>query len=185
MKLLTSFCLVFLLTLTAAAQDSDSFAIRQYPWSMNSLNYPRTHGCDSVFVYEYGETWYYNSDSLFYKMAVQGRTLEVEDLLHHFYFQILEDYADAKKIDDECRKMREAAKKYNSGILEYEAGFMEARFMHADSDSLWNIKSERISELMNKAAKNRDYANECNMLFEDNTAELSNTQPFCSIKWKT
>ncbi|MDR0754987.1 MAG: helix-turn-helix domain-containing protein, partial [Prevotellaceae bacterium] len=165
MKLLTSFCLVFLLTFAAAAQSSDDFAVRQYPWSMNSLHYPRTQGCDSVFALTYNETWYYNSDSLFYKIATQGRTHEVEDLLHHFYFQVL-DYVTPEKIVEECGKMRKAAETYRSRLLEDEAERMETYFMHADSDSLWNIKAERISELMNKAAENGDYASECNMLFE-------------------
>jgi YesN/AraC family two-component response regulator len=153
------------LIFAAAAQNSNSFAIRQYPWSMNSLRYPRTPGCDSVFADTYNETWYYNSDSLFYKMATQGRTLEVEDLLHHLYFQVL-DYVEREKIDEECKKMRKAAETYRSRLLEDEADRMETYFMQADSDSLWDLKLERIKELMNRAVENEDYSSECNMLFE-------------------
>ncbi|MDR1554160.1 MAG: helix-turn-helix domain-containing protein [Prevotellaceae bacterium] len=158
--------IIFLLTFAAVAQDSDSLHIRQYPWSMNSLYYPYSPGCDSVFAYDYNETRYYNSDSLFYKMATHGRTLEVEDLLHHFYYQILEDYAPREKIDEEYRKMRQAAKKYNSSLLADEADYMETYFMQADSDSLWNIKDERLNELINEAAENGNYANECRLQFE-------------------
>ncbi|MDR2652532.1 MAG: helix-turn-helix domain-containing protein [Prevotellaceae bacterium] len=158
--------IVVLLTFAATAQEIDSLQIREYPWSMNFLYYPRTPGCDSIFADDFNEIRYYNSDSIFYKMATQGRTFEVEDLLHHLYYQILEDYASREKIDEEYRKMREAAKKYNSSLLEDEADYMEIYFMHADNDSLWNIKDERMNELMRKAAKSKQYANECRLTFE-------------------
>ncbi|MDR0421236.1 MAG: helix-turn-helix domain-containing protein [Prevotellaceae bacterium] len=158
--------IVFLLSFAATAQESDSFNVKQYSWSMNSLYYPYSDGCDSVFAAVHNEMRYYNSDSLFYKMATQGRTLEVEDLLHHFYYQILEDYATSEKIDHEYKKMRKAAETYNSDILENEADYMEIYFKHADSDSLWNVKDAQMNELMRKAAKNKDYASECRLMFE-------------------
>jgi AraC-like DNA-binding protein len=160
------FAIIFFSAFAAKAQNSDSFYVRQYPWSMNSLRYPSATGGDSVFAENYGEMWYYNSDSLFYKIATQGRTLEVEELLHHFYNQILEDHATREKINEECRKMRQAAQTYRSEILEDEADYMETYFMQADSDSLWNIKDERMNELARKAAKKGHNANECRLLFE-------------------
>ncbi|MDR0691903.1 MAG: helix-turn-helix domain-containing protein [Prevotellaceae bacterium] len=163
-----AFFIVFLLAFTAAAQDSDSFTIRQYPWSMNALYYPRTPGCDSVYADTYDEVWYYNSDSLFHKIATEGRTHEVEDLLQHYYYQVM-DYMSMEKRREEYSKMCEAARRYRSDFLQNEADFMEIAIELYPLDILsenFDAKIEKMNKLVERAVKRGDRNTECVLLFE-------------------
>jgi AraC-like DNA-binding protein len=133
---------------------------------MNALNYPRTSGGDSIYAYPYNETWRFNSDSLFYKMATEGRSREVLDLLHHYYFQILEDFATRTQLDAELKKMRAAAQTYRSDLLHDEADYMEVYFMETPTDSAFDVRTERMKELADRAAKKNIRGVECARLFE-------------------
>jgi hypothetical protein len=123
--------------------------VKEYPWRMYSLYYPKTPGCDSIYAVPYGETWNYNSDTPFRKMAAEGQMYEVEDLLQHYYFQVM-GYMTVEKRHEEHRKMTEAARRYRSNLLEEEAVFMEFVFEIHVADTT-SSRLEAQIEKMNAA----------------------------------
>jgi AraC-like DNA-binding protein/Tfp pilus assembly protein PilF len=102
----------------------DNLKIKQYERSMNSLDVPKTQGCDSVIVTNYDEIWYFNIDTLCYRMATEGYSVQVEDLMHHFLFEIA-DYATAEQLEKWFEKMETAAKKYNNNFLRNKLDYMK------------------------------------------------------------
>ncbi|MDR1224329.1 MAG: hypothetical protein LBL07_15830 [Tannerella sp.] len=46
-------------SLAVHGQVHEGLEIREYPWRMHALDYPRTPGGDSVFVTAYNEVWYF------------------------------------------------------------------------------------------------------------------------------
>jgi len=103
----------------------DDLHVREYEWHMNALNFPRTPGGDSVLAKPYDQYWYFNVDTLCYRMATEGHSVLVEDLIHHYYYQIA-DYASEEQIERGYRKMIAAAKTYNCAWLSDEAEYMKA-----------------------------------------------------------
>jgi AraC-like DNA-binding protein len=153
---------------TAIGQVSDGLYIKEYAWRMHSLYYPKTPGCDSVYADRYSEMWYYDSDSLFRKIAAEGRTREVEDLLQHYYFQIM-DYMPVEKRRAEHGKMNEAARRYGSSLLKNEADFMEIIIEMYPLDTAGNsfeAKIDKMNELVERAVRRGDRNSECMLLFE-------------------
>lgn len=156
------------LALPVAAQVSEGLYIKEYPWRMHSLYYPKTPGCDSVYAAPYGEVWYYNSDSLFRKMADGGRTHEVEDLLQHFYYQVM-DYMPVEQQLREQEKMSDAARRYRSSFLQDEAGFMEILidvYFRDSAGTAFDDNAGRMNRLIERAAERGDRNTECILLFE-------------------
>ncbi|MDR2287212.1 MAG: hypothetical protein LBE04_07035, partial [Prevotellaceae bacterium] len=104
--------------------SSQGLEIKEYPWRMHVLNYPRMPGDDSVVVAKYNEVWYFNLDSLCHYMVANRRSIYTEDLVHYYYWEVL-DYASEKQVEEGYRKMKDAAKKYKSTVLNYEADYMK------------------------------------------------------------
>jgi AraC-like DNA-binding protein len=153
---------------TGAGQVSEGLYIKEYSWHMHSLYCPKTEGCDSVYAALYDEVWYYNSDSLFHKMATEGRTHEVEDLLQHLYFQIM-DYLPMEKRRGEHAKMTEAARRYHSDFLKEEADFLEIEIEVYPLDIAgrsFDAQIEKMNELIEHAVRRGDRNTECIRLFE-------------------
>ncbi|MDR2652779.1 MAG: AraC family transcriptional regulator [Prevotellaceae bacterium] len=156
------------IAIAGAAQVSEGLYVKNYRWHMHSLYYPKTTGCDSVYADVYDELWYYNSDILFRKMATEGRTHEIEDLLQYYYFQIM-DYLPMEKRREEHSKMCEAARCYRSDFLQNEADFMEIIIETYPLDTLsrsFDAKIEKMNELVERAVKRGDRNTECVLLFE-------------------
>ncbi|MDR0724417.1 MAG: helix-turn-helix domain-containing protein, partial [Prevotellaceae bacterium] len=116
--------LLLICNIAGYGQVHEGLEIRKYPWRMRALNYPRTPDGDSVVVAKYNEVWYFNLDSLCYHMVADRRSVYTEDLVHYYYWEIL-DYASAKQVEEGYRKIKDAAKKYNSALLNYEADYMK------------------------------------------------------------
>ncbi|MDR3219353.1 MAG: hypothetical protein LBU22_10350, partial [Dysgonamonadaceae bacterium] len=113
-----------LVSFPARGEVYDGLNIRTYEWHMNALNFPRTPGGDSVFAKPYNQFWYFNVDTLCYRMATEGHSVLTDDLLHHYYYQIA-DYASEEQIERGYRKMIAAAKTYNCVWLRDEAEYMK------------------------------------------------------------
>jgi AraC-like DNA-binding protein len=104
-------------------QVHEGLEIIDYPWRMNALNYPQTPGGDSVIVAKYNEVWYFNVDSLCHHMVTDRRSVYTEDIVHYYYWEVL-DYASEKQVEEGYCKIKAAAKKYNSTLLNDEADYM-------------------------------------------------------------
>jgi AraC-like DNA-binding protein len=108
----------------AYGQVHEGLEIRAYPWRMHALDYPRTPGGDSVVVAKYNEVWYFNMDSLCDHIVADRRSVYTEDLVHYYYWEVV-DYASKEQVEEGYRKIKDAAKKYNSTLLTDEADYMK------------------------------------------------------------
>jgi AraC-like DNA-binding protein len=115
---------LFACCVAAYGQVHEGLEIREYPWRMNALNYPRTPGGDSVVVAKYNEVWYFNVDSLCDHIVADRRSVYTEDLVHYYYWEVV-DYASKEQVEEGYRKIKDAAKKYNSTLLNDEADYMK------------------------------------------------------------
>jgi AraC-like DNA-binding protein len=112
------------ITVSGQVHVHEGLEVKDYPWRMHALDYPRTPGGDSVVVAIYDEVWYFNVDSLCYYMVTDRRSVYTEDLVHYYYWEVL-DYASEKQIEEGYRKIKAAAKKYKSTLLNDEADYMK------------------------------------------------------------
>lgn len=91
--------------------------VRNYEWSMESFNFPRTPGGDSVYAVPYNEYWYYNVDTLIYYIATDLNNPYTQTLAHYHIWEI-PFYASEKQLIDGFNRMKEAGKRYKYHSLD-------------------------------------------------------------------
>ena len=132
----------------------DSLLYRQLEPSMYKLHSePFTEGCDSVYL-DYWGKFYYNSDTLFYRIATQPLE-EIYAEVWLYYFIIDHAY---ERFPVERKKLQAAAKRYKSKALERELDIFYARYNYDIDqpstawDFTWSLidKYERKNDLQTK-----------------------------------
>jgi len=119
---------------------------------------------DSVFDEYFEEVIRFNSDSVFYHVAVRKRA-DVEDELRFYYFDII-PYTSEKQKENELKKMKQAAKRYKSRALEDEIECMEIIIMPENTDKAKEIKMDAFKRLAKKEAKRGNIHRELCALFQ-------------------
>jgi len=117
---------------------------------------PRTEGCDSVFFSDLNKYLYYNSDTLFHRIATQPLKEIYEDVW--FYYLLLD--VEKERIPAEREKLQAAAKRYNSKALYRELDVFDTWCCYRSQSPMtlerWNYvlslveKYERKNDLQTK-----------------------------------
>jgi len=124
---------------TFARQNSDSLDSlinKQVDFSMLELHsMPWTEGCDSVFHPYWNKIFYYNSDSIFRKMATEP----IKDIFEEvwYLYHVLDQHIQ-ERMPAEREKLLAASKKYKSKLLERELDVFDARYK-------WKFIPEQIT----------------------------------------
>lgn len=108
-------------------------------------------GTDSIYVKQYDKVRYFNSDSVFQKLAYYGFHASIDEL--YDYYEDIIEYLPTDRRLQEVSKMRQAAKKYNSEILDFEADYMYALVLPANINGDVSYKISKMEEVINKAIK--------------------------------
>jgi len=109
------------------------------------------NGTDSIYVKQYDKVRYFNSDSVFQKLALYGFQESIDDL-HDYYADIVE-YLPTDRRLQEVSKMRQAARKYHSEVLDFEADYMYALVLPTNINGDVSYKISKMEEVINKATK--------------------------------
>lgn len=168
--------LVFLLISTTAygANVWEGLEIRKYNWAMDALPVAKTPGCDSVYSNQYREWWYFNVDTLCEKLITNRYAIETENLLHHYYTEVMAN-ATSEQIEQGYRKMKEIAAQRRSRYLAEEAEYMlvYTDYYSRHWGSREKLSPEEVDEMVDKllsfasrANKRKEYGEECRFLFE-------------------
>lgn len=105
---------------------------------------------DSLYISKYKKIKYFEPDSIFWKYAHLNFNKSIDDLYE--YYDIV-SFMSPEKQDQQVEKMRQAAKKYNSSSLMYEADFMQALFM---PDNQLGFKIEQLKKIEQQAKDRND-----------------------------
>jgi AraC-like DNA-binding protein len=109
---------------------------------------------DSIYVKQYDKVRYFNSDSVFQKLALLGFREAIDDL--HGYYEDIVNYLPVERQLQEVTKMRQAAQKYDSEILEFEADYMYAFILPVNTDGEVFYKVSKMDEIIKEAIRRND-----------------------------
>ncbi len=119
------FCFMFL---PATGEETDLSAfldtvqLRSYHAPMHSMTRIRVYPSDSIYVEEYKETRYFNTDTLFHYLATRGYKA-VEDELYYYYYDVV-TYMPKEQADGEVRKLHRIARRYGNPDVTFESEFL-------------------------------------------------------------
>lgn len=114
------FCCTFL---SVMGQDRDISAfldtvqLRPYTASMHSMTQIRVFPSDSIYIKEYNEVRYFNTDTLFHYLATRGYGAMEDEM---YYYDVVA-YMSASQAEREVRKVRRIARKYHDAEINFES----------------------------------------------------------------
>jgi AraC-like DNA-binding protein len=97
---------------------------------------------------------YYNSDSIFRHYATDGFIRTIDEI--YYYYTEIAPFLDTEKLEEEKRKIRAAAKDYNSAALSNEANFMYALFLPDSAEHELDKKEAQLQWIIRSAKKRED-----------------------------
>ena len=166
-KEIIAFCFLLATSITFAQQKlivPDSLLHKQIDYAMLELqSRPWTQGCDSVYSVQWKKYFYYNSDSLFYRIATRPSEEVTSEVW--YYYDIMQSYVsnnrllDSNRLQTEREKLVKAAKRYKSKALEQELVVFDTQYElskkitnPAEWDTYWRLveKYDRKKEYRTK-----------------------------------
>lgn len=156
------FCLfTFLLLLPANICGQTTMipdSLLHQPWDEREIVYhsrPWTEGCDSILSSRtfHEKTYYYNLDSIYYRIATREASEIVEDL-RYFYFIV--EFSTPAEHRVEREKLTEAIKRYKSKALERELDVFDAYTHFKSRDRLTTGIWDYYKNLIDKYERKGD-----------------------------
>lgn len=100
----------------------DTVQLRPYPTTMRSMTRIKVCPSDSIYVKEYKEFRYFNTDTLFHYLATRGYGA-TEDEMYYYYYDIVY-YMSGEQRKKEVEKLRRLARRYDNPDVAFEAQFL-------------------------------------------------------------
>jgi len=110
------------------------------------------NGRDSLFVTQYNQTIYYNSDTIFSNYVEKGFEKAIDDL-YEYYEDVFFHLSDEGK-KTELAKMRDMAKTMKSKSLENEVVLLENLCLPENNEEQILHKAEKLKSLIKESARN-------------------------------
>ena len=160
------FCCTFL---SVMGQDRDISAfldtvqLRPYTASMHSMTQIRVFPSDSIYIKEYNEVRYFNTDTLFHYLATRGYGA-VEDEMYYYYYDIVA-YMSPSQAEREVRKVRRIARQYHDADINFESKFL-ALYVKLDMEDAeeYGAVMDDMYHLAQKEAAHGNVRNEIYLL---------------------
>lgn len=141
----------------------DTVRLRPYDTTMRAMTRIRVYPSDSIYVEEYKETRYFNTDTLFHYLAVKGYKA-VEDEVYYYYYDIVA-YMSHEQAAGEVKKLRRIARRYKNPEVTFESEFLP---LYVDLDrkipDKFNAVMDNMYRLAKKEASRGNVRNELNLL---------------------
>jgi len=145
--------------------QTEGLKIKYYPDRMHyPVQFTKENPTDSVFVEQYGEVIRFNSDSIFYHIATR-KFSEIADEVDFYYCEIL-PHASSEKLKSEVAKMKQAAKRYNSKVLEDAIEYLEITSMPSNTAEEIDLRIDALTKRTEKMAERGDIQLELDALFD-------------------
>lgn len=141
----------------------DTVRLRSYVTPMHSMTRIRVYPSDSIYVKEYKETRYFNTDTLFYYLATR-KYEEVEDEMYYYYYDVV-PYMSHEQAMREIKKLRRIARRYDSREVYFESEFL-ALYVELDKDNAdkYGAVMDDMYQLAKKEAARGNVRNELYLL---------------------
>lgn len=140
----------------------DTVRLRLYDTTMRAMTRIRVYPSDSIYVEEYKETRYFNTDTLFHYLAVKGYKA-VEDEVYYYYYDIVA-YMSHEQAAGEVKKLRRIARRYKNPEVTFESEFLP---LYVELDRKSRDKFNAVMDDMYRLAKKK------------HPAEMSGTSFIC------
>lgn len=141
----------------------DTVQLRPYPTTMRSMTRIKVCPSDSIYVKEYKEFRYFNTDTLFHYLATRGYGA-TEDEMYYYYYDIVY-YMSGEQRKKEVEKLRRLARRYDNPDVTFEAQFLPlfVQLDVEDADKYGDVMDD-LHRLAKKEASRGNIRNELYVL---------------------
>lgn len=141
----------------------DTVQLRPYLTTMRSMTRIKVWPSDSIYVKEYKEFRYFNTDTLFHYLAARGYGA-VEDEMYYYYYDIVY-YMSGEQREKELEKLRRIARHYDNPDVTFESGFLPLFVkMDMEDPDKYDAVMDDMYRLAKKEASRGNIRNELYLL---------------------